>query len=250
MKRLLVTCSVVLAMAVAANAEVSLFIEAPPRPAHADDSALGQFDKDLKMDRNQWIDLLQTVKGSKVSTIKQGNNVSCAADIERRLRIEGYEIIKLEQLNIVLKQAPAKDELIRQAVDALQGHIDRKFAVQVLEALYIAVAPSPNLKKEELKRSFVEMLSGVHSGHLGRVKAYIMREFDLPVGFVCVEMELGKDASFDSVIRLVELSLGALLNNQTKAYDAEFESAFGAAARQLQLEEMKRGPEPKYQWGR
>jgi hypothetical protein len=230
-----------------AVAEVSLIIPGAPPQAELDDSPLGLFRKDLKMERDAWVNMLREVKGSTVKQLKQHPDANCMADVERKLQIEGFEILELSALQIQLTQNPNKDELIRQIVDALQGYIDRKYAVRVLPSLIITCTPNPRLKPEERKRGLVEFLSGVADGELGEVNAYLVREFEKPVGFVCVQMHLAERANLDSMIRLIELSFGAMLNNHTKAMNEQFEQNFGAPAEKLFRDMPK---QPEYLWGK
>jgi hypothetical protein len=225
--------------------DVEMIRPAPRRPAF-DDSGIGLFQQDLRMERDAWLKLLRQVRGAQIQTLKQGSDASCAADIERKLKIEGYALMDINDLNIVMRETPGPT-VVAQAVDALQGYVDRKFAVRLLPSLYVTVSPRPGLKKEELKRNFEEFLSGVATGYLGHVKAYLIREFDPPVKIVCVEIDLTSKANFDSVIRLFELSLGAMMNNQSKELEAEIEQTFGDQARKV-FGEME--PPAKYMWGK
>lgn len=235
---------VVLLIAGAARAEVSSLIPGPPRDVEIDDSPLGFVRRDLRMERDKWIELLKDVKGAVVSQYKQQAEGNCLEDVERKLKVEGYTILDLKEMPIELSNGITRDQLVRQAVNALQGYADKKYAVKVVSSLIIACAPKPGLTKEQRERNLVEFLSGVAEGNIGNVKAYMIRQFDKPVGMVCVEIVLNSRGDLDSVLRLIELSMGAFINNNAK----EFEQQFGPA-----LEEFMKNPpgkQPDYQWGR
>ena len=54
--------------------------------------------------------------------------------------------VEFAQMNVFLSEHASKDELIRQVVDALQGYIERKVAVRVMQSLIITCAPKPMVR--------------------------------------------------------------------------------------------------------
>ena len=205
----------------AARADVEALIPGPPIPASFDDRALGEIKREVAQDRNSWVNRIRRIPGVTVSQLAQGSTVSCVSSVEQRLLIEGYKIVRLADLPIYLKswgKDGDREALIKQAALALRGHLEHKLAIRMLPSFYIAITPRPDLNDEkDRERALTEVMQGLRFGGLGTVRAYLYRHFAEPVGWVCMECQMSDRAGMESLSRLLEMGLGAVIVNQMSA---------------------------------
>ena len=194
-----------------ARADVDAFIPGPPKSAAFDDASIGPVIRELRMERDEWLNRLKQIRGARVRALKQGLDVDCFAEVEQKLKIEGYTLYQLKDMSVYYHEK--KEQMIDEFVNALGGNISKKIAVRVMPACWVSVAPRGDLKPNEARRTWIEVLQGLTMQGLGNVKAYLYREFPKPVGFVCVEIDLSHGAKLEHLVDVFNCSLGAALGS-------------------------------------
>lgn len=177
-----------LAVAVhAARAEVSVTIPAPPKaPPTAGEL---ERDTDLTLDREAWLAELAKVRGARVTAWSQGADVNCPAETRARLEREGYSTH--EFITVMDEAVRRKRPLPAQYAEAMGGGLKHKAAVRLAPGIWIALTPRPGA---------------------ARITCYLHREFRLPVGGVCAEVDLGQ-GGLGELAQVIGLARRAAVSN-------------------------------------
>lgn len=191
----------------AAHAEVSVTIPAPPkRPPTAGER---ERDADLLLDREAWLAQLSKVRGAKVVAWSQGAEVDCPAETRARLEREGF--LTRELITVMDEARTAKRPISEQVADLLGGGLAKKVAIRLAPGVWVAVTPRPGIAPKESRSRWLKVLQGLGAGGLAKVTCYLHREFRLPVGGVCAEVDLsgGTLADLAQVVGLARRALTA-----------------------------------------
>ena len=190
-------------------AEVSLVIPAPPKPAPAPADA--QLQADLALGRAAWLAQLARVHAVKVTAWSEGAEVDCQAAVRARLVREGYELHTAGELLALQRthHRPFAEEL----AEVVGGNLARKVAVRTAPGVWLAVSPKPGTPPTQWRANWLKALQGVGASGLGRVSFFLYREFRLPVGGVCAEVELQPAATLSDLALLLDLAARAITAN-------------------------------------
>lgn len=192
----------------AAHAEVSITIPAPPkRPPTAGES---ERDADLLLDREAWLAQLSKVRGAKVVAWSQGADVDCPARTRARLEHEGF--LTRELITVMDEARAAKRPISEQVADLLGGGLAKKVAIRLAPGVWVAVTPRPGIAPKEYRARWLKVLQGLNAGGLAKVSCYLHREFRLPVGGVCAEVDISS-GTLAELAQIVGLARRALTAN-------------------------------------
>lgn len=158
-----------------------------------------------------WLAALGAVHGVKVTAWSQGPDVNCPGEVRAKLEKDGFQTYMLsEVLELSRKRKrKASDEI----ADLLGGSLQRKVALKIASGLWVSVTPRPGIAPADYRKNWLKALSGLSASGIGVVKCYLHREFRLPVGGVCAEVDLSPGATLSDFAEILDLAARATTSN-------------------------------------